>query len=336
MSHDVRYRRGDAAQNLILRRALWRAWGYRCYWCSQPRDLLEVQIDHMIPQDCSGSELKAMLDANLTPEARALGFDIDEPHNLGPICPRCNGEKRATNFLGAPRFMSLLVRARALEPAVVDTVRRFHNRNAMTEAIMIITGADPADTAVADTLSQLGPLLINRLRYIAPDILGGPSNYDFFDPGGDELNHVAVTLDEASRRARIVLEDAYGCDFDAAILEAVRALIAEIQDHLSQRIASPLWDRGYDPDVGDVVGRIDINVTRLTLEAAGPSFEFQGSYEAEGSALVAIQNSRNDSGTSWVDRYSDDEGQFSISFFPGDVPAIEVDYVELEPAVIRK
>jgi hypothetical protein len=200
--HDVRYRPGDSAQNLILRSALWDAWNYRCCWCSHPRDLLDVDIDHLIPQSYSGSQLQATLDQNLTDELRALPFDIHAPHNLGPGCRRCNVEKANRDFLTAPRFMALLAKARQLEPTVIHTVGKFRSGNAFTKALATVTGVDPTDTEVMGTLAELGPALINRLRYIAPDILEGPSNYDYFDPDGDATDEyvVTVTLDETSRR----------------------------------------------------------------------------------------------------------------------------------------
>ena len=201
--HDVRYRPGDSAQNLILRSALWDAWNYRCCWCSHPRDLLDVDIDHLIPQSYSGSQLQATLDQNLTDELRALPFDIHAPHNLGPGCRRCNVEKANRDFLTAPRFMALLAKARQLEPTVIHTVGKFRSGNAFTKALATVTGVDPTDTEVMGTLAELGPALINRLRYIAPHVLEGPSNYDYFDPDGDATDEyvVTVTLDETSRRA---------------------------------------------------------------------------------------------------------------------------------------
>ena len=133
---EVRYRHGNTAENLILRSALWRAWGYRCYWCSDPQDLLQVDIDHMIPRSVRGPQLKAIVEDVLNSEIRPRPFNIDAPHNLAPICRRCNGEKTNANFITTPRFMSLLRRAVSLERGVVDAVRKFRKRNAFTESMM--------------------------------------------------------------------------------------------------------------------------------------------------------------------------------------------------------
>jgi hypothetical protein len=83
------------------------------------------------------------------------------------------------------------------------------------------------------------------------------------------------------------------------------------------------------PDVGPAEARIELDVRRLTVDPSGPSFQFHGFYEAEGTAEAAIQNPRNDSGTSWVQRDADDRGEFIAHFFPDDAPDVIVDYIEL-------
>jgi hypothetical protein len=83
-----------------------------------------------------------MLDENLTPEHRAQAFNIDVPHNLAPICPRCNGEKSDTNFSGTPRFMSLLEKARTLEQRVERRCRKFRKKNAWR--FRLVQSAGPA------------------------------------------------------------------------------------------------------------------------------------------------------------------------------------------------
>ena len=252
----------------------------------------------------------------------------------GPGCRRCNVEKGNRDFLTAPRFMALLAKARQLEPTVIRTVQKFHSGNEFAKAVATVTGVDPNDADVIETLAELGPALINRLRYIAPYILEGPSTYDYFDPDGDATDEyiVTVTLDETSRRARVLLEDAYSCDFDAALVTVVRAVIEEICQELSREIARELERRGYDPDVAPANARIELAVDRLTVDPSGPRFELRGTYQAEGTAEAAIQNYRNDSGTSWTQRDADTQGHFSAAFFPGDAPDVEVDYIDLRKA----
>ena len=291
----------------------------------------------MIPQSYSGPELQAILNETLTDDLRTLPFDIHAPHNLGPGCRRCNIEKTNRDFLAAPRFMALLAKARELENTVISTVRKFHSGNAVTKAIATVTGIDSTDTAVMETLAQLGPALINRLRHIAPHVLEGPSNYDYFDPYGDASDEyvVIVSLDERSRRARVVLEDAYACDFDAALVTVVRAVIEEIRQHLGRLIAHELENRGYYPDVAPVNASIELVVNGLTMDPGdGPRFELHGTFQAEGTAEAAIQNYRNDSGTSWTQRAADDQGLFSVAFLPENAPDVEVDYVDLSKARI--
>lgn len=332
MGLDVRYRPGDAAWNLILRNALWDAWHYRCCWCKKPKDLQDVDVDHLIPQSYSGDELRTMLDENLTEELRTLRFDIHAPHNLGPACRDCNGEKSNRDFLTAPRFMALLARARELEPAVVQAVRKFHSDNAFTKALATLTGADLSNPDLMETLNELGPALITRLRYIAPHIVEGPSNYGYFDPDGWDSDNdylVTITFDESSRRARVVLEDVYGCDFDSTMVTVVRAVANRICEELAATMAHELSVSGCDPDVGPVQARIELGISGLAFDPVDNNFDVQGAYQADGSAFVAVQNYRNDSGTSERQREADIQGDFTVSFYPEDDANLVVSYVDL-------
>ncbi|MDM4141916.1 MULTISPECIES: hypothetical protein [Mycobacterium] len=290
-----------------------------------------MEIDHLIPQKTSEIRLQELLQEHLTTAERELPFDIHAPHNLGPICGPCNGEKSNGDFTSAPRMMSVLRKARRLERRVIQAVEKFHSGKAFNSAMSTVTGFDQTNDDVMETLSELGPALINRLRHIVPQILEGPSNYDFSDPDGDAMDDylVTVTLDETSRRARVLLEDAYSCDFDAALVTTVRAVIDEIRAQLRRLIEHALEERGYGPDVGPVQARIDVAVNGLTVDPGGPQFELHGSYEGEGTAEAAIQNPRNDSGTSWVQRDAEDKGHFTAGFFPDDAPDVVVDYVDL-------
>lgn len=326
MSGAVVYR--PSGDNLLLRRALWEEWGYRCYWCKKPKDLLSVEIDHMIPQALSRKESDGLLVDLLSPQYRIAPFKMHAPHNLAPICGLCNNEKKSEVFLDTPRFMSLLRQAIKREQRVVERVLKFRKGNTFSKAMVTVTGIDESNLDAMAALAELGPIFVNRLRYIAPDILQGPSNYDFANPMFTEMHRVAVTLDEAARRARIVLEDGYGCAFDAVLTEVSGAVTRAIQDRLAAVIAAELAGQGYDPDVGTPEGWVDIAITSLAQEPGAQIFECGGTYEADGATFAAIQDPRSDSGTDWVQREADVEGRFTVQFWIDEAPSISVGDVE--------
>ena len=217
VSEEVRYRPGDPDYNARLRLALLAAWGFRCYLCGTPLDFAEAQIDHIVPHTIDPDTLNELLEKCLTETARAQGFDLHAPHNLAPACNPCNGKKNASTYLGAGQMMIELDKARIKQPTVEKRMASFKSANSVAKAMLAVSIADLTDAKSKEALYELGPLVVNRLRSVAPKILTVPSNYDYpGDPYGERQDGVLVTLDEPSRRAKIILEDVHDLDFDDA------------------------------------------------------------------------------------------------------------------------
>jgi hypothetical protein len=91
---------------LLLRSALWRAWGYRCYWCSEPRDLLDVVIDQMIPR-AQGRRPRS--DARREPDPRTSSTSVQHRRSAqpGPHLPALQWrEERHEFFWDAPLYVT--------------------------------------------------------------------------------------------------------------------------------------------------------------------------------------------------------------------------------------
>lgn len=335
MTAEFRYRPGNPDENAVLRLALWEAWGYRCYWCRQPRDFSVIDIDHIIPQKEGTQAVDAgLLRQYVTTDTQAQDFELHAVYNLGPICRGCNVEKSDALFAGAPRFMSVLDKARWLWPRVETLVRSFRRANVVTKAMLAVSIADLSDPGSKQALMELGPLVVNRLRSIAPDVLSAPSNYDFSDADLDDFQRVSVTLDEPSRRAKVILEDVYDSNVDDALRACVRALVEAIEKHLQNDIYHQFEERGHlYPDVGEVAGRILIEIDKLAFDAGDRTFAIGGRFEADGSAMVGVVAPQTDSGTAWPQGYADVEGSFRVPFWPDILEAlgVEVGDVEIDP-----
>ncbi len=52
---DVRYSMGS--DNGTPRLALYEQWKSRCYRCSRPTDLIDIQIDHVVPTSASAARI---------------------------------------------------------------------------------------------------------------------------------------------------------------------------------------------------------------------------------------------------------------------------------------
>lgn len=310
----------DSVNNGVLRAVLYSAWGYRCYWCRGWYDVAEIRIDHLIPQKYrfSHEALDEVLRELLSPEDLALGFDIDAAHNLAPICTNCNTEKSDTLFHKIPKFMKILLKARKLQPEVEKRFYAFYSRNDLANALLAVSAANVDDLAAKATLMEFGPLMVNRLRAVAPDVLAIPTSYEYFDPSIELSHRVVVTLDEAGRRASIILEDFYSQDLNDSLQAPIRAVELAIKEHMIAIIRNFHFDEGDpDPVIDDVSARMLIEVTALTFDPPAKNFELRGQFEADGAGDVALEDAANDSGTRWVQGNAEVVGTFHVPFWPG-------------------
>ncbi|MGR6978224.1 HNH endonuclease [Mycobacteroides abscessus] len=320
----------DPTKNAILRAALFEAWKFRCYFCDNRFDVAVIEIDHIIPSSYrhNTSRLDEVLRDCLSPQEVELGFDIDAPHNLAPICRKCNKDKSNDTFEAVPVFTRRLRKARNLESRVEKLVSAFGDRTKLAQALLDVAAlAELDDPKAEETLMEFGPLMVNRLRVVAPDVLEAPSDYPFDHANGDEMHHIIVTLNEAGRRARVILEDVYSCDFDESIFYPVGAVMGAINAQLVSSMESYLASGGeWYPDVGEPRGRIVVEVEELVYQPP-KGFEIGGKFEADGSSLASI-HANNDSGTAEVQVDATATGAFSLYFEPHDED-VEADSVEL-------
>lgn len=278
-----------------------------------------MEIDHLVPRSYrfDTERLDKLVRDCLPPAFVALGFDIDAPHNLAPICRECNNDKRDESFEGSMRFTRLLEKARQREPQVQKLFQAFEDQHDLAKALLTVAVAEVADPKAKETLMEFGSLMVNRLRVVAPDVLETPSDYPLDDPDADEMQHVVVTLNEDGRRARVILEDVYSCDFDDSLRYPVRAVVCAVNDQFVSSMHRYLFDGGEpDADIEAPVGRVVVEVTELSYESA-EEFRLGGRFEADGSSEAAI-HANTDSGTAWVQVDATGVGTFWLYFAPND------------------
>lgn len=120
---------------------------------------------------------------------------------------------------------AVLAKARSLRQHVEKHVRSFRSSNTVTRAVLAVSMADLSDPRSKQALVDFGPLVVRRLGMLAPAILTQYSvSHELWDPGAESNPHILVILDEDGRRTRVILEDFFDMDFDAALLDAIEAL----------------------------------------------------------------------------------------------------------------
>ncbi|MFD4184137.1 HNH endonuclease, partial [Rhodococcus sp. NPDC058514] len=298
----------------------------RCYLCKAPVTFVGTEIDHILPKTLPEIELESFKAKHLTP-ARAGAFDLNVAHNLAPICRKCNSDKSDTNFAGVPALAMWLNKAHEKQPAVEKFVIDLRSASGVRQAMGKLLGADFTPVNSKKCLAELGPALMDRFRSEAPAVLEAPSTHDYRGQyrgsAGDEPCFAdgpllsSVILDERSRRAKVVLEDVFGWDFDRALDVVVDAAAPEIRNLLAEKIGSKLFKAGHeDADVGSVDGFMSFVIVEMRFDVHDRSFLVRGSFEADGSAEAAVIDYQNDSGTVWGQWDADlTEGSFEVTLW---------------------
>ncbi|NKV31957.1 hypothetical protein GS921_19695 [Rhodococcus hoagii] len=329
-SYQVRYRPGDSDANAVLRVALLKEWKDRCYLCRTRVTFAGAEIDHILPRTLSETDLEKIKAKHLTP-ARAGAFDLHRPHNLAPICGKCNSDKSDTSFVDVEALTLWLNAAHEKLSAVEKLVIGYRSAAGIQQAMGKLLAADFSSQTSRECLARLGPALIDRFRSEDPSVLEGLSTYDYrgecSDYGWEEPRAFTdgpligpVILDEGSRRAKVVIEDVFGWDFDQALDVAVHATERAIRSDQSGQIAGKVCRAGHEePDVGLVEGRVAIVISEVRFDADAGTVIVRGSYDADGSAEVAVADFQNDSGTRW-DQWDADrtEGEFEVPLWEPD------------------
>ncbi len=82
--------------NDVFRTALWNTYKHRCFYCNQPLDWDELQIDHLVPewmQEDTKKLAALVIDLGLKAD-----FKVNEAYNLVPAHSKCNLKKSGYVF----------------------------------------------------------------------------------------------------------------------------------------------------------------------------------------------------------------------------------------------
>jgi hypothetical protein len=170
VADEVRYKAGG---NKVLRHVLRQVWELRCYWCRNFKDYLELQIDHILPQDSTDEE-RARLKREFKLPA---DYDIHAVYNLAPICGDCNGLKGGADLTDIPAVASKLKLARSLAPTVTKRVQTFGRASKLGEALLLAAEVDLTKKDTRATFEEGAPDVVSlplaQLRKPLHDGLGG-------------------------------------------------------------------------------------------------------------------------------------------------------------------
>lgn len=301
MADAVRYSaNGD---NKVLRHVLRLAWDLQCYWCRNFKDYLDLEIDHILPQDSSDEERQ-----RLKREFKlAADYDIHSAYNLAPICGDCNKLKRGQDLTEIPAVASKVRLAQQIAQKVAQRVRSFGRASKLGEALLMAAEVDLMDADTRATFEQGAPAIVQRLSELG----GGKADYfthrEVTVDTRDEHHRLLVSLNEEARAALGVLENVAGGKLEEALAEPIADLLRQVEEAITDAL------RDHDDGMGAPdVGSVSIDWPTLSIDtirySATPSveveFEFAGAFEglatgavarnsADGSELEDVQGDAN-------------------------------------------
>ena len=324
-SKSVRYGR----DNSLLRYSLWQQWRFRCYWCMRPKDFTDTEIDHIVPKSVGRSKLDELLKVFALP----ANYDLDDPRNLAPICPDCNGPngQGRRDLAQIPAVGNKLGRAEEMRPKVISQVLAFRSNSKLGESLLRVNEADLGDAEARRLFEEFAPGVVQRLALLGED------KADFLTSrresavlGDDGFLNGDVSVNTRGRTALTFLEEICGCDLGEILGESVASLLkqvrASVQDEF-EAIEGPAGPTNSGPPVEGFIW-VDFDSVDFARSGENVQFNFGGHFELslsaslvqdspDGSELVEIQGDATATG-----RFSSDT-QWNSSMKLGDLAFVE-------------
>ncbi|MEU8320659.1 hypothetical protein AB0C33_20080 [Nonomuraea sp. NPDC048881] len=308
MADTVRYGGGD---NSVLRLVLHNTWGKKCYWCGDPKEFNDIEIDHILPQDAGVKDLEGLKTAYPLDE----DFDIHGVENLAPICARCQRRKGSRRYGAIGIVLDALRTASRYGSTIVKKVQKFGNSGNVAQLLLGAIKADLNDPDVRHVFEDYAPALVQKLAlldeakadYICSRIVGPPLTP--YNP----LN-ISLALDNGGRTAVAIFEDVCGCSVE----EVLRGPIAEIMAESHRKVQARLEGMRYysSPIFFEAPYSVSTRLVVASISYAreGPliAFTFAGEFEDDVSATAVRQG---DDGIGLVEFQEDawTSGRFSFT-----------------------
>lgn len=210
---DVRYSKGN--DNGPLRLALYDAWKARCYRCSCPIDLIDVQIDHIVAESTSDACIAELQAAGDLP----ADFDLNSCENLAPICGRCDREK-AGRLLGTLRRGFVLEQARQVAPKVQRRVASFRRTIELEAHLLGVAHASFKDATSRAQVREHGEFVVQRIALVDESLADYWSVYEVDSISDHGPSTFSVPINTRGRTVVTVLGDLLHTRVDDAFAEA--------------------------------------------------------------------------------------------------------------------
>jgi len=235
---DDRYTKGS--DNGPLRLALYEQWKSRCYRCSRPIDLIDIQIDHIIPASSSAPRIAELQAAGDLP----AGFDLNSCENLAPICGRCNREKSGHIF-ESPRLGYVLEQAREFGPKVRRRVAAFHAATELEAHLLGVTYASFNEESSRALVREHGEIVVQRIALVDESLADYFSVYEVDSISDQGPPTFSIPINTRGRTAVTLLEDLLYTQLDDAFADGMDDLITHTLELISEELQAIDVPTGY-------------------------------------------------------------------------------------------
>jgi 5-methylcytosine-specific restriction endonuclease McrA len=249
------------SDNAALRSTLYGMYSRRCYRCTEVKNFVEIEIDHIVPRTTSDAEFSRIGDEYDLGE----NFRRHDPSNLAPICRRCNSLKSNQSFGETLHELDHLRLAVKRRQEVIQKVNKFFARDGLAQALVKATISDPDDAATRETLELFAPAFVQKIAEIDEALIEYKTiEYRDSSLGVDGLQLRSI-LTKQDRSVAKVLQEVFEIDLWSVVEHNLKELIDEVKEHLDSHAISELEKTNpYFPEHLDPA-----RIVHLSLEVSG-------------------------------------------------------------------
>ncbi|MEU6788822.1 hypothetical protein ABZ912_57385 [Nonomuraea angiospora] len=285
MANSVRYGGGD---NSVLRLALYKTWGKKCYWCGDPKEFNEIEIDHILPQDAGVKKLEWLKTTYPLHE----DFDIHGVENLAPICRRCQRRKGSRRYGATGIVLDSLRSASQHKSTIVKKVQKFGDSGDVADLLLNAIKTDLNDPEARQAFEEYAPAIVQKLAlldetkadFISSRAVGPPHT-------PDNPLKIGLSLDSQGRTAVAIFEDVCGCSVEEVLEDPITEIMEESHRKVQARFegmqhySSPI----FFGSPSSVSTRIVVSSIHYERDGLLIVFTFAGTFEDDVSTAALRQ-----------------------------------------------
>lgn len=276
--------------NSELRVVLHELHSSKCYRCTRPKDYNLIEIDHIVPQNCSDAEFAALKRRWDLPAF----FYRHDPSNLAPICRPCNSRKSDSSFQATLDELDHLRIAIGFRPTVITDIDTFYTGGKVRAALSRVNKSNPKDPKVRSAMLRHGPALVQKIALIDPSVIRFLTSDQRVLEIEDDKVDVTCTFSDSDRVTVEVVQAVYKSDLWTFVADKLDRLVASVDAHLKSHFDSDNRIAGESGPPHNFYLGLDLNKFTLNSTDEGLTATLEGTFEISQTRSVVHNNEYGD------------------------------------------